>query len=355
MYPALAVLQALQGEIEDVLWAGSRGGMEANLVGREGIPYQEVPAAGMHGVGIRSMPGNLVELGRGYRAAERLIDHYQPDVLFFTGGYVAVPVALSGRRLPIVLFVPDIEPGLALRSVSRFADQIAVPVDASHRYFRPGAPLTTTGYPVREELTRWHTAQARTELGVDPDEATLLVYGGSKGARSINRALSRSLRKLLENMQIIHLSGELDWPAVEDEAERLPGELRSRYFPYPYLHERMGAALAAADLVVARAGASTLGEFPAFELPAILIPYPHAWRYQRVNAGYLVDRGGGVMLNDEELPDKLEPTVLDLMADEEKRSRMRIATRKLYQPEAARRIGELILQAAGHPGTRKAA
>jgi undecaprenyldiphospho-muramoylpentapeptide beta-N-acetylglucosaminyltransferase len=355
VYPALAVLHALQDKIDEVLWAGSRSGMEASLVSREGIPFAAVPAAGVHGVGARALPNNLVELGRGYRAGTRLLESFEPDILFFTGGYVAVPLALAGRNLPIVLFVPDIEPGLALRSVSRFADKIAVPVDDSHNYFRPAAPLTTTGYPVREELTRWHRANSREELGIDGEEDTLLVYGGSKGARSINRALFANLGALLPAMRIVHISGELDWPAVEKSVDQLPEELRARYFPFPYLHDRMGAAMASADLVVARAGASTLGEFPAFELPAILIPYPHAWRYQRVNARYLVDRGGGVMLNDEDLPDKLASTVLELMADEDKRANMRIATRKLFQPDAARRIGDLILDASLQEKVRRAA
>jgi UDP-N-acetylglucosamine--N-acetylmuramyl-(pentapeptide) pyrophosphoryl-undecaprenol N-acetylglucosamine transferase len=297
----------------------------------------------------------MVQLVNGFRAAKRLLGTYRPAAIFSTGGYVAVPVAVAGRRIPTVLFVPDIEPGLALRSLGRFADGIAVPVDGSHDFQPRGAPVTTTGYPVRADLIRWDQEEARRELGLSDKNPTLLVYGGSKGARSINQALIEVLPALLPEMQVIHISGKLDWPEVEQAAKGLDVQSRERYHPFPYLHDRMGAALAAADLVVARAGASTLGEFPAFGLPAILVPYPHAWRYQRTNAKYLVEQGGARLLLDEELRTKLATTVLDLMRNRDKKEKMRIAMRGLYRPEAANEIGELILAAAASRGAvRKA-
>ncbi len=125
----------------------------------------------------------------------------------------------------------------------------------------------------------------------------LLVFGGSTGARSINRALLAVLPELLKEMQIIHVSGKLDWAEVEAARGQLSGlsgeqaDLAQRYRAYPYLHAEMGAALAAADLALSRAGASSLGEFPQAGLPAILVPYPYAWRYQKVNASYLAAAG----------------------------------------------------------------
>ena len=98
MYPALAVLNALQGKVDPVLWVGSETGMEADLIARTGLSYQAIPAAGLHGVGLRSLPGNLRQLARGYRSARRILRDFNPDVLLFTGGYVAVPMALAARR-----------------------------------------------------------------------------------------------------------------------------------------------------------------------------------------------------------------------------------------------------------------
>jgi UDP-N-acetylglucosamine--N-acetylmuramyl-(pentapeptide) pyrophosphoryl-undecaprenol N-acetylglucosamine transferase len=118
--------------------------------------------------------------------------------------------------------------------------------------------------------------------------------------------------------------------------------LQARYHAYPYLHAAMGAAMAAADLVICRAGASILGELPYFGLPALLVPYPYAWRYQKVNAGWLTDRGAAMIVADGDLETQLLPTTLDLLADESRRSAMAAAARALAQPEAARRLAEML-------------
>ena len=121
VYPALSVLQALDKDPLDMLWVGSEGGMEEDLVKRAGIRYTAIPAAGVHGVGLKALPGNLVRLARGVLASRRILREFNPQVLFFTGGYVAVPMALAGTGVPSLLFVPDIEPGLALKTLARFA------------------------------------------------------------------------------------------------------------------------------------------------------------------------------------------------------------------------------------------
>ncbi|HMT19841.1 MAG TPA: glycosyltransferase, partial [Promineifilum sp.] len=122
-------------------------------------------------------------------------------------------------------------------------------------------------------------AEALAQFDLLPGRPTLFVFGGSRGARNINRALMAALPELLQSAQIIHVSGELTWPEGETNAATLPNDLRRFYRPYPYLHEEMGAAFRAADLALARAGASMLGESPAFGLPSILVPLTFAWRY----------------------------------------------------------------------------
>ncbi len=350
MYPALAVLQALKmrsSEV-DVTWVGGAGGMEAELVRRAGVSFRSVPAAGVHGVGLRRLPGNLAALARGWLAARRLLREVRPQVLFFTGGYVAVPVALAGRRWPTLLYTPDIEPGLALRVLTRFADHVAVTVEEARRFYPPRLPVTVTGYPVRRDLIAWTREAARQALGLPGDRPVLLVFGGSKGARSINRALLAVLEPLLDEADVVHISGKLDWPEVEARAARLDAARAARYHPFPYLHERMGAALRAADLVVSRAGASTLGEFPAFGLPAVLVPYPYAWRYQQVNASYLAAQGAAVVLPDADLPTRLLPLVRDLLRDAGRRQAMAQAMRRLARPQAADHIADLLLSLASH-------
>jgi UDP-N-acetylglucosamine--N-acetylmuramyl-(pentapeptide) pyrophosphoryl-undecaprenol N-acetylglucosamine transferase len=371
VYPAIAVLQALRDaqaanssdatSEAKVMWVGSVGGMEADLVQRAGIPYDAIPAAGVHGVGLRALPGNLMKLADGYKQAKRILGAYKPDVLFFTGGYVAVPMALAGRAVPSVLYVPDIEPGLALKLLARFSDRIALTAPDSRTYFSTHRGLEVTGYPVRPDLGEYEPDVARGVFGLSPDMPVLLVFGGSKGARSINRALLAVLPQLLESMQVLHISGQLDWPHVKEAQEKLvsgdgfPIGLADRYHAYPYLHAEMGAAFAATDLVLARGGASTLGEFPHYGLPAILVPYPHAWRYQFVNASYLERHGAAVILKDEALTDRLYETVKTLMDDAARRERMSQAMRSLDQPQAASSISSIIKNlvfAAGQEGTQ---
>ncbi len=380
MYPALAVIQAIAGDkrfvvdsvdderrgsnssrsssqLEEVLWVGGIGGMEAELVKRAKIPYETIPAAGLHGVGWRNLPGNLWQIGRGFLAARRILRRYRPEVVFFTGGYIAVPMALASRtpmtglrRPRILLHVPDIEPGMALKALSRFADRITLTAEDSAHYFEKNAHTVVTGYPTRQDLLVWNRQKAKEALGLKEDLPTLLVFGGSKGARSINRALVPCLPELLIDMQVVHISGNLDWPDVEEAKSKLvkvlPPEAVERYRPFAYLHEEMGAAMAAADLALSRAGASSLGEFPLFGLAAILVPYPYAWRYQQVNAEYMVRRGAAMIIQDEELPEKLLPEVMRLIKYPHKLVDMGNAMRALANPQAAIAIGHQLQELA---------
>jgi len=323
--------------------------MEVNLVERAGVPFETIPAAGVHGVGLRALPGNLWQLWRGFVAARGILNRFRPDVLLFTGGYLAVPVALASRmpgfgrsRPRSLLYVPDIEPGLALKTLARLADQIAVTAAETQAWLPAKAKVTVTGYPLRKDLQEWDLEQARETLGILPDLPVLLVFGGSKGARSLNRAVFNVLHQLLAEMQVIHISGQLDWPEVEKASANLPRELAAGYHAYPYLHEEMGAAMTVADLAVSRAGASVLGELPYFGLPAVLVPYPYAWRYQKVNASYLAERGAAVVVEDGLIGDNLLRIVQDLMKDKTRREQMRQEMRSLARPQAADCIADLM-------------
>ena len=367
MYPALSVLKQLmranpepmpdiQAEARQtstdelqVLWVGGRGGMEADLVKREGIRYEAIPAAGIHGVGLRTLPGNLWQVGRGFFSSRRILRKFRPNVLFFTGGFVAVPMALASRvfgRNKSLLYVPDIEPGLALKTIARFSDCIALSVEESGDYFPKHPSKVITGYPIRPGLDSWTTDEARSFFALQEDLPVLLVFGGSKGARSINQALSGALPELLQEMQVIHITGRLDWQMMEKARADLSTEQLNRYRPYPYLYDEIGAAMYLADLALTRAGASTLGELPIFGLPAILVPYPYAWRYQRVNANYLMNHGAVEIIEDSQLAGQIVPKVHELMADAAKREKMSQAMHSLAKPEAAAKIASLLTDLA---------
>lgn len=322
--------------------------MESELVPREGLRFQAIRAAGVHGVRVSRMPGNALALMRGFFDSLAIVREFKPHVLLVTGGYLAAPVALACwlNRVPVVVYLPDLEPGLAIKAVSVIAARICVTAEDARRFF-PTGKTTVTGYPVRAELME-ATRQAGIEhFGLDPARKTILVTGGSRGARSLNRATFAALPEWLRDFQVIHLTGTLDWAEAEAARERLTLEQLSRYHAQPFLHA-MGLALAAADVVVSRAGASTIGEYPLFGLPAVLVPYPFAWRYQKTNADYLVSRGAALRLNDEDQSKELAATVRELLNDETRLKQMRAAAQSAAQPEAARRIAqELVTLATG--------
>ena len=322
--------------------------MEGEIISRQNIAYQSIPAAGLHGVGLKSLPGNLVKLVRGYLKAGRIISEYQPDVLFFTGGYLAVPAAYAGRRIPSMVFLPDIEPGLAIRTISRVVSKIGLSVDHSRQYTPPGKEVIVSGYPVRSTILAWTRDQALKALELSPALPVLLIFGGSKGARSINLALESILPELLQEMQVVHLTGTLDWEGIKKKWDHYPADLQKKYRVYPFLHEEMGAALRSADLVVSRSGASVLGEYPMFELPAILVPYPHAWRYQKTNAQFLVDQNAALLVKDEDLEERLLPEILSLIRDRERLEKMKTALRKMAKPNAAETLARELISLAGN-------
>jgi UDP-N-acetylglucosamine--N-acetylmuramyl-(pentapeptide) pyrophosphoryl-undecaprenol N-acetylglucosamine transferase len=361
VYPALAVLQELFDERSgnadlQLLWVGGEGGMEEDLVSRAGYQMRTLPAAGLHGVGWLQLPRNIWQLARGYLGARRLLAEFKPDALFFTGGFVAAPVALAGSRVPTLAFVPDIQPGFTLRFISRFADLIAVVSDDARRFFAKPERVEVTGYPLRIELTRWNRADAIKHFNLEKELPTLLVFGGSKGSRSINQAIVADLHRLLADMQIIHVTGTSNWETVEAAKGSLPSNLVDRYHAFPYLYGDMGAAFSATDLAVCRAGASTLGELPQFGLPAILVPIPFREHLQHVNATYLQDRGAAIVLPDEKMGELLANTILDLIRDSERLGKLSAAMSALAKPDAAANIAALLrkLGAQARPEARPA-
>ena len=335
---------------------GEAGGLEEELARQADIPFHAVASGQIRGRAPWVMARNLARMGRGARQCAALIREFKPDVAFITGGYVAAPLAWAAARarprVPLLIYLPDLTPGQAIRLTSRLATAVAVSFPEAAPYF-PGKAVVT-GYPVRAELLTVRKDTARAALDLDADLPLLLVFGGSRGAHSINQALLTALPQLLPICQVVHISGQLDWPVIGDAGTQIAAELAAtagrsdvRYHPYPYLHDEMVQALAAADLVIARAGASVLGEFPAAGLPSILAPYPYAGQHQDANAAYLADRGAALVVPDGELAKRLAPTVLGLFTEPERLAAMATASRALARPDAAAAIAQKLRQLAG--------
>jgi UDP-N-acetylglucosamine--N-acetylmuramyl-(pentapeptide) pyrophosphoryl-undecaprenol N-acetylglucosamine transferase len=240
--------------------------------------------------------------------------------------------------VPILLYLPDIEPGLAVRFMTPFATRVAVSFPEAERYFPPKKVLLS-GYPVRPQFLGRDKAGARQRLGL-AEGKVLLVLGGSRGAHRLNAAIVSAIGPLLDITQVVHIGGRDDEAWLNRERNKLPEVQRGRYRVYGYVHEEIGDLLAAADLVLARAGASTLGEFPAAGLPSLLVPYPYAGAHQARNADYLASRGAARVLAEDELDVMLLPTLQSLLGDEAALAAMAEGSRKLARPDAADRLAD---------------
>jgi UDP-N-acetylglucosamine--N-acetylmuramyl-(pentapeptide) pyrophosphoryl-undecaprenol N-acetylglucosamine transferase len=347
------------------LWVGSIGRMEHSLVERAGIPFRGIDTGQVRGINPVAALVNAGKMTAGVRQSLAILREFRPDVCFVTGGYVCAPVVVACRfqRVPVLIYLPDIVPGWAIRMLSLLAERVAVTMPAAARYFggeSPHGKAVVTGYPVREELLaatgcgrldeaehRRNRSCVRRQLAerlqrplAAPDLngqplPLVLVWGGSQGSRNINQATWAALSQLLPHAQILHVVGERDWALSQEQTQliTLAPELASRYHSVAYLHEEMALALAAADLTVARAGASSLGEFPIARLPSILAPLLGVNQLQ--NAEQLAQRGAAVIVNDDQLAAQLATTVLDLVLDAPRRQRMEQALAQLAQPEAA--------------------
>lgn len=322
--------------------------MERELVTREGVPFKAISAGAMHGVGVSRAIRGAFRTVQGVNDAMRVVNEWKPDVVLLTGGFVGVPVsvAASMKKVPAVVFLPDIEPGQALNVMARFATKVATTTEASAQFIDP-KKMVVTGYPVRDAFAHVGRDAARAHFGIAAHEMVLMVYGGSKGARSINRAVLAGIDALLQRAVVIHVTGANDWEEVSAARLHMPETQQSRYLTFKYLHEEMAQAMAAADLAICRAGASVLGELPYLGLPALLVPYPYAWRYQKVNAQYLEGRGAAEMLRDEDLADAgsgLVARATTLLDDAAKLGAMRQAMQAAGRRDGAAQIANLLLQ-----------
>lgn len=348
VYPNIAVVQTMDdgadsrpSERAEFLYLGGSGSAEETLAGRVGIPFRAIRAGGLRGQKPWTMAWNGLKLMIGLVQALSTIGDFRPDVILATGGYLSVPVVLAGRlrRVPVLIYLPDIVPGLAVRRLSRWASRVAVSFSESVPFFE-ARKAVLTGYPVRREFFEVDKASARARLQLEPGGCVVVVFGGSRGAHSINVAVARALPDLLEETQVIHVCGDIDVAQAASNREGLPPTLRWKYRPVAYLHDEMPQALAAADLVVARAGASTLGEFPALGLPSILVPYPYSGQHQDANAEFMVSHGAAISIRDADLQEELLPSITGLLKDEEKLAQMNRNARRLSRPEAAHIIAE---------------
>ncbi len=337
LFPALAVAEELRRRHSDatIVFVGGRRGLEQRLVPLAGFELRTLPLTGIKGASLPAKAVAAAAAGLGVLRCAAWMGRRRPRLVVGVGGYASGPAVLAARllRLPTMVMEQNHFPGATNRFLAPRVDAVCVPSEEARR--RLGNIGIVTGNPVRREFAA---------IGPPPGgpDLRLLVFGGSRGARSINRALTAALpalRSLKPPPSIVHQTGAEDeaWVA---EAHRgyVPGRSEVRAFL-----DDMPARLAAADLVVCRAGATTLAELAAAGRPAILVPYPHAADdHQRLNAEAVERAGAAVVLLDRELEgERFAFLVVRLALDPERRRRMAEAARSLAKPHAASRIADV--------------
>ena len=352
IYPALTIIRAIQRREPSarILYVGGKNGLEADIVPREGIDFIAMDLAGFQ----RKL--SLENVGRAWRAlravarARGIVHGFRPDVAIGTGGYVAGPILLAASLagVPTLVQEQNVFAGVTNRILAKFATAIAVGMEDAQRVF-PKEKTYVTGNPIRPEVLTATRAEGARAFGFDPLKKTVLVSGGSRGARSINRAMVEVITHAAEQQEVqyLHVTGADEHgdtlARIRRAGVRLEEHSHLRVLPYLY---NMPEAMAMADVAVFRAGATGLAELAARGVPAILIPYPYAAENHQEKNAHAMEAAGAaeVILNRDLSGAVLKAKLHALLADDAHRTAMAAAMRSLGKPEAAEEIAALALR-----------
>jgi len=316
IYPALAVASLLEKQYQvEVLYLGSDDGLENELAPAAGFPLAVIKAGKLQRYVSWSTVTGVARVPVGITQAVGIIRKFRPDVVFTSGGYIAVPAGLAARLngVPLLMHTQDVPPNLSNRLIAPLATRISVAFADSLSYF-PARKTLQLGNPVRQEILDMRQVspqQARRQLELDAELPLLLVTGGSQGARHLNQVVCRTLPDLLPYCQVLQISGKLLLQETRELSEQAMSELdagmRQRYRLVPYLNEEMPVALQAAELVLCRSGAATLSELAVLGKPSILAPLPPAIGSspQEANAGMFGRSGAAQVIKDTDLKREL--------------------------------------------------
>jgi UDP-N-acetylglucosamine--N-acetylmuramyl-(pentapeptide) pyrophosphoryl-undecaprenol N-acetylglucosamine transferase len=330
LFPGLAVAEAVLSEGGTVLFIGSRHGIESRVIPSTRFPFVALPMRALRGRGLRGLWDLAWQLPASLLGAWRAIASFRPDVVVGVGGYASAAVVLAAwlQRVPNVLLEQNAHPGLANRWLARFAGRVCTTFIEAAVFFPPGR-ATLTGNPVRKLVARGGPSQSGF---------TLLIFGGSQGAHRLNMAATEAaslFAQRVPGLRVVHQTGEKDaeWVRRRYEEADIPAEV------LPFIDD-MGSAYGRADLLICRAGATTVAEITALGKAAILVPYPFAADdHQRANAEVLVRHGAAEMILDRDLTGTLlVERVAALAADRARLQAMAAAAHRLAVPDAAARV-----------------
>lgn len=348
--PALALAEELCARGHEVCFAGTPTGVEARLVPQAGIEFVPFEAAGFD----RQKPWTLItstaKIAASARKAKRWMREVRPDAVVGFGGYVCIPVGLAAASLdiPLAMHEQNSVMGMANKFLGKRAKAVALTYEAAGKDIADRSKIVLTGNPVRSSVLNATREQGRNMLGIPDDAVMLLVFGGSLGARHINKAVGALKEELLarENLYVVHITGPKEFDAVKEELSLTSDEAK-RWTVMAY-QDRMAETLAAADCAISRAGATSLAEISAIGLPALLVPFPFAAEdHQTTNAEAYVASGAAYMQRDDELDGSaFAEKLFALVDDAELRERMHDAAAGFKTQDAAANLADVVCRIA---------
>ncbi len=350
IFPTIAVarrLAELAPQSAQLIVCGSRE-LDRLLYRDVGVDLLELPARGVIGAPWAQIPWRVWLLLRSFLRVWRAFGRLRPSAVIASGGYVSVPVLLVSwlRRVPSVIFSGDAALGWATRVMAPLTSTATISFDeARGQIWR--APVELTGYPIRASFRSPDPAAGRAALGLAADRPAVVVMGGSQGAHAINQALRADLPRLLARASVVHVSGRGDYRALTAERDRLPPELRAAYHVHDFIAEGFANLLAAADVVVSRAGATSVAELGAVGAAAVLIPGQFGAGHQVATAQAVAATGAAVTVRERELASgRLGDVLLEILDDPQRLRAMRAASRARGRPDAAAEVARLGLRLA---------
>lgn len=325
--PILAVvekLKELKNKDVDFLFVGPESDFN-KAIENEGIKIKTISAGKLRRyISIKNL-FDIIKIPVGIIQSLGIIHNYKPDIVFSKGGYASVPPVIAAWifKIPIITHESDIVPGLANKIISKFAKKILVSFSVSEKYFSK-KKVVFTGNPIRQDILDGDKDRARKIFNLEEDIPTILIFGGSQGAKKINEVVIKSLPNILEKFQIIHICGNKNYKNLKQEIQNLDLKNSHRYKVYPFLTDDLKDSFALCDIIVSRAGANSLSEIIALEKPNILIPLSSsANNHQYENAEYYSQREMAILLKEQNLSESaLEKELLKLLQEVDFRDNM---------------------------------
>jgi len=350
IYPAITIIRAIQKENRscEVLFIGTQGGLESDIIPKEGFDFSTIDVRGFERrLSMRNVHTVIKAIGSVWQS-RKIIRKFKPDIVIGTGGYVCGPVlmAASMMGIPTMIQEQNVIPGITNKILSRVVDKIAVGYGEAIPYFTNKEKIFISGNPIRPEVISATREEGITALGLDPAKLTILISGGSRGARSINQAMLHVHQQLAGrgDIQLLHVTGQSEYNGIVGNLKQccIDTNNAGNIIIKPYLYN-MPQALAVADLAVFRAGAIGLAELTARGIPSILIPYPYAAEnHQEFNARAMEQKGASVVIRDVELNGvRLSEVINELVNSPQKLNNMASASKKIGCVNAAEIIAKM--------------